>query len=444
MPSDNLRMQERRWWGWLLLGLYVALIFLTPILARFTRPVDPGFTLGLARTLGLVGFAMLAIQIGLGSRLRFIDRPWGLDTVMRFHKRAAIAAFFMLALHPLVLLFLYASQMDLGFGVAVDLLHSIYSGIIALALLVVVLFTSLYFKLLRVNYQLWRQTHKAAVAVVVVGFIHGLRHGPEMPFPMNAYYWALFVCVVALFLFRNLYTYIWGRRKWRVASVKPETHDTYTLTLEPANDKEKPLDHRPGQFIFLRLVRPGRSSEEHPFTISSSPPRDGKRLTFTIKKSGDFTDTIGETQAGDSARIHGPFGRFSYQFHAPKGFVFIAGGVGITPILSMLRHLHETGDRRPAVLIFGNRTEGDIIAREELEAMPDTVDVHHVLTTPSENWRGFEGYVNGDLIEECAGELLAEADVYLCGPPPMMDLVTKELKALGVRRSRIHSERFTL
>lgn len=413
-------------------------------MAHITRPVDPGFTWGLARTLGLVGFAILAIQVALGARLRFIDRPWGLDAVMRFHKRAAITASFMLLMHPLVLFFLYAHQMGLGLGTAFNMLRVIHSGTIALAALFAVVFTALFFKLLRMNYQLWRQTHKAAVVVVVAGFIHGLRHGPDMPTPMREYYWLLFGATFSLFLFRNLYTYIWGRRKWRVASVKAETHNTFTLTMEPASDNEKPMDYRPGQFIFLRLVRPGRPSEEHPFTISSSPSGGNGTITVTVKESGDFTNTIGQTRTGDSARIHGPFGRFSFQFHSPKCFVFIAGGVGITPILSMLRYLRDIGDRRPATLIYSNRTEKDIIARRELEAMPDNVTVHHVLSSPSEEWQGYRGLLNGEIMKECAGRLLPESDVYLCGPPPMMDVVLQELKALGVGRSRIHSERFTL
>ncbi len=441
MSNNRLRRLERPLWGYLLLCLYLLLILLLPLLAHLTRPVWPGLFLGAARTLGLVGFSILAIQVALGSRLKFIDRPWGLDRVMRFHKWAAIGAFVLLLLHPLTLLVTYAHPMDLGLATGFAMLRAHYGGIIALAFLIAVGLSALLQKKIGLEYQLWRYAHKGALIVVVVGFSHGLRAGEAMPAPMQVYFWTLLIAALFLFLYSNIYMKLWGRSRWQVGSITPETHDTCTLALQP--QKGEPPHYRPGQFVLLRLNRPGRPSEEHPFTISASPT-GASPLTVTIKESGDFTDTISQTRPGDGARIEGPFGRFSFQFDSPASFVFIAGGVGITPVLSMLRCLRDTGDARRAVLIYGNRTEADIIARGELEAMPGNVEVFHTLNSPPEDWEGFKGHVSADIIEECAGDLLTEADIYLCGPPPMMHSVTEQLKSLGAPRSRIHSERFAL
>ncbi len=442
MKGESPGWQEHRWWGRFLLCLYVVLAFLPIILAHFTRPAGISGFIGFSRALGITGFSILALQVALGSRLKFIDRPWGLDAVMRFHKRAGTAALALLLLHPLALLVAYAYEMELGAGIAFGMLRGIYGGVIALALLLAVVFFALFIRRLGWNYQHWRFKHKfTTMAVVVLGFAHGLREGPAMPGPMRVYFWGLLLAAAGLFLYRNIYVILWGRSRWKVSEVTPETHDTYTLSLQPAEGE--PSSYCPGQFVFLRLNRPGRPSEEHPFTLSSSPT-SGRPLTVTVKESGDFTDTISQTRPGDEALIDGPFGRFSFQFDSPKSFIFIAGGVGITPLLSMLRHLRDTNDRRRSVLICGNQTEKDIIRRGELKDMPENVTVAHVLNTPPGGWEGYEGYVDRKIIRECAGDLLPEADVYLCGPPPMMDAVTDELKGLNVPRRRIHTERFSL
>ncbi len=441
MSTNSLKFQERRGWAYLLAGLYLVLILLLPLLAHRTRPVWPGLFLGATRALGLVGFSMLAIQVALGSRLKFIDRPWGLDAVMRFHKGAAIVASALLLLHPAALLVTYVHQMGLDFSTAFVMLGAVPSGIIALAFLLVVAIVALARKTLRIEYQLWRYAHKGAIAVVALGFFHGLRSGEAMPGPMRAFFWALFVTAILLFLYQNIYMKRWGRSRWRVTGVTPETPDTYTLSLAPQTGRLP--QYRPGQFVFLKLIRPDRASEEHPFTISSAPTGNAS-LTVTIKESGDFTNTIGQTRPGDQARIEGPFGRFSFQFHSPSSFIFLAGGVGITPLLSMMRYLRDTGDTRPAVLIYGNHSESDIIARQELDAMPDPMKIVYTLESPPDHWTGARGYIHADLIRKCAGDQIGKADIYLCGPPPMMQSVTQQLRSLGIPQQRIHSERFTL
>ena len=158
----------------------------------------------------------------------------------------------------------------------------------------------------------------------------------------------------------------------------------------------------------------------------------------------DFTKTISQTVAGDVARIEAAFGRFSYVYHQPAQIVFIAGGVGITPIISMIRCLRDSADRRPVLLLYGNKTERDIIFREEIEKLPENFRTVHVLSESDESRRVEKGYITREIIEKHAGEMLSDAHVYLCGPPVMMDKVSQALQALNVSDSRIHYERFTL
>ncbi|MFW6161324.1 MAG: ferric reductase-like transmembrane domain-containing protein [Planctomycetota bacterium] len=385
-----------------------------------------------------MGFALLALQVALSARLRWADRPFGLDRVMRWHKRAALVACLLLLAHPVLL----AVGMGNAFLFGFETSWQVWLGKAALALMLVVVFVALYFPQLGLDYQRWRLMHKGAVVVVVLGFLHGLVIGSDMRSAgMQAYWWGLGALAAGLFVYRNLYVPLRGRRRFRVTSVEQTTHDTYTVSVE--QESGEPLSDQPGQFMFLKLLRPGRPSEEHPFTIASSPTAEPP-VQATIKQSGDYTNTIGETRAGDEALIEGPFGRFSYRYRDAESFLFIAGGVGITPLLSMLRALRDTGDDRRAVLIYGNDSERDIIFRDELGALPEHVRVVHVLADPDESWDGPTGYVTREIIDEHAREQLSEARVYLCGPPPMMDQVETALRGLGVPRSRIHTERFAL
>jgi len=414
---------------------YVLLVALPVVLAFAGDPFPGSLLVRLGRAAGLIGFAMLALEVVLTSRVRFIERAFGLDRLTRFHKLAALVACVLILAHP-TLLGVGRYPFDAAPGWQIEL------GEIALAILVLGVLFALTFKALGMSYQLWRFLHKGMIAVVVLGFVHALVIGADLyRTGMRVYFWTLLVAAGLVFLYRNVFVPLWGRRRFRVASVTQETHDTFTLALEPEDGKALP--HYPGQFMFLTLRRAEMRSEEHPFTIASAPTREGP-VTVTVKQSGDFTNTIGRTRPGDLALVEAPFGRFSFVDHDAKRFLFIAGGVGITPLMSMLRSLADTDDERPAVLLFANKTEADILFRDELSQPPENVEVVHVLSQPDDGWTGATGYVTAEVIEELAGMMLDDAEVFLCGPPAMMNGVVRALKTLGVARRRIHTERFAL
>ena len=193
------------------------------------------------------------------------------------------------------------------------------------------------------------------------------------------------------------------RRAYRVAAVEPESSDVTTVKLEPPTGRQR-YDYSPGQFQFVRFhsESPNVPVEEHHWTISSSPSRDGY-VTSTIKASGDFTSNVSDLRVGDLAEVDAPFGRFSYTLYPGESdLVMIAGGIGITPLMAMIRHLHDNGSRRGVTLLYANRTEQDIVFREELEqiAASETprLSVTHVLSRPSESWDGERGHIDADLI----------------------------------------------
>jgi len=427
------------------MGILLVLVYLIlaalPITLAYLSKKHTGLSLWmeLGKAAALVGFAILALQVALAARFKFADRPFGLDAIMQFHKGMAIFAGLLLIAHPILISASFGDFSLLKFGAGKE----VNFGKAALILLLLTILFALVFRRLHVSYQVWRFLHKAAVLVVILGFAHGLLMADDFAAKsVRICAWAVVIAVAGLFLYRNLIVPTWGRQRFRVLSVAPQTHNTWTLTFQPEpGDRIAP--YRPGQFMFLTLRRKGFRAEQHPFTISSSPTREGV-ITATIKESGDYTKTIGQTAAQDTALIEAPFGRFSFVHHDAKQFLFVAGGVGITPIMSMLRFLRDTGNRRPVVLLYGNHTERDIIFRDELEAMPPHLTVVHVLSNPSEEWKGLRGYIAAEVIKQNAGGSLSESDVYLCGPPPMRKAVLKAVKSLGVSARRIHYEKFSI
>jgi len=186
---------------------------------------------------------------------------------------------------------------------------------------------------------------------------------------------------------------------------------------------------------------------EHPFSFSSSAARKDSRLEFTIKELGDFTGTIKDTKIGEVAYLDGPYGVFSVdRHHRAPGFVFVAGGVGAAPIVSMLRTLADRGDKRPLWFFYGNEGWDDVIFRDDLEALQQRLDLRliHVLNRPPDDWTGEAGFVTADLMQRILPPEPHKYTYFLCGPKPMADAVQQGLHALRVPMRNIHFELFDM
>jgi len=392
--------------------------------------------------MGLLAGVLLMLQFALSARLKLLDRAFGLDRLLRYHKYLGISAGLLASLHPL---FLYSSGVY-SVGAMTWNHWPELLGASLLAVLWVVLCTSLWAAFLGLSYRQWWGIHQLVFVAVVLVVVHGLVIGSNLAGGWPQVVWTAVVATYAgLFVWVKVVKplRLWTNR-YIVAAVEQLNHNVWTVEL--TTPPERAFHHLPGQFAFLKLHGRGLPAEEHPFTISSAPSPDGWRIRFTIKASGDFTARIGEFHAGDWATVDGPYGLFSHLVRAPRSepLVMIAGGIGITPILSMLRHMAATGDDRPVTLIWGNRREEDIVYRQELDSLAAgrmNLRIHYVLSE-QESWPGSTGFVDAPLLGRvlAGGELAGQ--VFLCGPPVMMASVSRSLRSMNVPRRRIHTERF--
>jgi predicted ferric reductase len=230
--------------------------------------------------------------------------------------------------------------------------------------------------------------------------------------------------------------------RWTVAEVRPERGQVWTLAMQPQSGP--PLRFAPGQFAWLTLRASPFAMREHPFSIASSAER-GDRIEVSIKALGDFTSTIRDVKVGETAWIDAPYGSFGIDdYPTAHGYAFVAGGIGIAPILSMLRTLADRGDRRPLVLFYGNRAWDRAAFREELDTLAARLNLKivHVLLEPQPEWAGERGFISEEVLMRHLPPERHLFHCFLCGPTPMTTSVERSLAALGIPAAQVHSEIF--
>jgi ferredoxin-NADP reductase len=149
--------------------------------------------------------------------------------------------------------------------------------------------------------------------------------------------------------------------------------------------------------------------------------------------------------AGRRAWLEGPFGNFGIGWDSAEHLVLIAGGIGITPIMSILRTMADTGDRRRTTLVYGNKTWDTTVFADELDRLQVTLDLRvvHVVEQPPPGWDGPSGFITQQLLEDLLPGDKAGVQSYVCGPPAMMAATERALIAAGVPPRQIHAELFT-
>jgi propane monooxygenase reductase subunit len=230
-----------------------------------------------------------------------------------------------------------------------------------------------------------------------------------------------------------------------VEAVEALTHDIRRLVLRLPD----PLVFSAGQYMDISI--PGAEGEHRSFSMANTPGKPD-RLEFMIKlyEGGHFSGLLAESangngiKVGDALRCKGPYGVFTLRDSSPRRLVFIAGGAGMAPIMSLLRSMEEKGSQRPATFYYGARTADDLFVLDELErlagALPDLTFVP-ALSESAVGWDGEAGLIT-DVVDRMEDDL-TEVDAYLCGPPPMVDAAIALLERRGCPEARIYFDKFT-
>jgi len=234
------------------------------------------------------------------------------------------------------------------------------------------------------------------------------------------------------------------RLNFQVSEIITETALAKTIRLVPENGYLPPF--QAGQYINLFVETKGVRSSR-PYSIAS-PPNQCAYYDLTVKAVPDgFVSLylLEDVKVGDRLSSTGPMGGF---FHNPLSHsnevVYLAGGSGITPMMSMIREVTDRGLERQIHLFYGSRNPDDIIYRAELKrlaAVHKNLTVDFVISEPENSYQGLTGFINGKLLQERLGDLTKKT-FFLCGPEAMYKFCRKELERLGLRRKQIRIEVF--
>jgi predicted ferric reductase len=444
--------------GWVIvtgLSLLPVLLYLksaTP-LAEFGSYFD--FLSSLGRMAGLAGAILYAINLILSTRLRlFEDYFGGLNRVYIAHHIIGGIALILLLFHPVLFSLRYLQGLSLasyetaakfllprslaGFGLPLNgevrQKYAIDAALIAFLGMVVLLFITFFVDL---RYQLWLFIHKFLGVAFGFAGIHILLIESDVAHNGFLRYYLLAFVVLGLisYTYRTLLGGILVRKyNYRVDQVNRVGNDVAELVMRPI---EQAMPYQAGQFIFIRFRNDHQaiSTEAHPFSISSTPGDD--HLRIDAKALGDYTRSLLTLKPGAVAEIEGAYGRFSFQNYPNPNQLWIAGGIGITPFLSMARALKSPG---PQVdLYYSVKSESEFVHQDTLAAIVPSGDNFRSIPWVSEK----QGLLTAQKIAEVSDGITGK-EVFICGPPPMMKALVQQFKALGVPRRRIHTEEFRL
>lgn len=398
-----------------------------------------------SKGLGFGALAVAGLQFVLTARFRGMAQPFGIDIVYLFHRYMAMGALALMLAHFGILYIWF--EPALGDLNPLTARWELTVGRVALVAFTLLVITSEFRKRLGIEYGWWRTMH-VALAIIAFGaaitHVLGVGHFTAsadkraMIFGVSAGWLLLLVWVRVIRPWRQI------RNPWQIAENIPERGGVHTLVLEPRGKTLK--GWMPGQFAWLTVGNSPFGLREHPFTISNAP-EDGPNVSLSIKPLGDFTGDVIKAKPGTPAWIDGPYGAFSIDMEAAtRGFVMIAGGIGITPMIANLRSMKARGDTRPVILFYANKAWSEVTFREELEALAREMDlkVVHVLETPPDDWDGESGFLDRNILERHLNDETRSWAHMLCGPPPMTDAARTALLEMDVPLWRIDSEIFDL
>ena len=430
-------------------GVYAGMVFLPAAMAVLLDPHDAPRPILLEMSVGLGFFAypLVAMQFALVSRLQTSSRPFGTDALVQFHQYMGALGLVLVLAHPLLLnLQGLPLQAWLPFG---GTTVSRSGSIATLAMLLLVL-TTVFRRAVRLSYEWWQVLHLVlAITTAVAMVVHVLAaDGYTRATPLR-YLVLLYAGVFGSTTvhYRLLRPMRMGRRPWEVVANRDEGGETRTLTVRPVGHHG--FTFEPGQFAWLVTGGTPWSTQQHPLSIASSAERGGDgTMDFSVRALGDWSARVVPGLApGTRVWIDGPFGAFSTDRKPGQGFVFVAGGIGIAPVRSMLTTMRDRGDRRHAILFYAAPDASRLVYRTELEDLrPDlNLDVVFVVERPGKHAAAVEpGRISLELLRRRLPPQFRRYGYFLCGPAPMMDDVAGMLTRLGVARASIDTEQFNV
>lgn len=424
--------------GWLIIALIPSIsVFLwiisAPLSSRFTNFTSSTTSIG--QLLGLIGFSLFSLTLVFNTRLKILEETFGgLNKVFPIHHLLGGITFILLLFHPLILAIRYLSVSVRS--AALFLLpgqdFAITFGIAALDILVILLIITFFINL---PYHKFQFFHQFLGVPFILASIHMLVIPSTVSFylPLRLYLSLLSLIGLSAYTYRTVFrAQLVKRSTYKVEQINWLKENIAELVFSPLS---KPLHFDPGQFVFVEFVQPGLSKEQHPYSLTSTP--EDKTLTLVIKILGDFTAKLSSLQKGTVTFVEGPYGKFGQTTTPRKSQIWIAGGIGITPFLSLARSLPK--NHPPIDLYYSVKDENEAIFLLEFQRITQTHKNFHLFLWFSSK----RGRLDISIINKLSHGV-SDKEILISASIPMIEGFKDQLLSQNVPSEQIHSEEFQL
>jgi predicted ferric reductase len=396
---------------------------------------------GAGRLTGLVGTYLVLVQVVLMARLPQLDRWLGTDRLAAWHRSGGQYTIILLSAHAVLVTWGYAlsDHVSLTRETTSVLRHypDVLAATVGLAALAMVGVVSARAVRRHVRYETWYFVHLYAYIAIALSFSHQFATGDDfVNHPLNRWLWgALFVATFGALVVCRVCIPIQDALAYRlrVAEVRPEAGGAVSVFFTGRNLDR--LRAEAGQFFRWRFLDRTGWWEAHPFSLSA--PVNGRFLRVTVKGLGDHSQALRHLKPGTRVMAEGPYGNLTAQRRRKARVALIAGGVGITPLRTLLETIEAPAGG--LTLLYRASTERDVLFRRELDRLGERrgADIHYLVGDR------YQDHLSSRSIETLVPDVVRR-DVYVCGPPGMMERTLRSLRKLGVPKAQIHRERFEL
>lgn len=391
------------------------------------------------RLTGLAGAYLILVQLLLMSRLKWLDRAVGSHGLTAWHRDLGAGTVILLLAHTLLITLGYSATAHTGFfGQSWTFIRSypdVLMAYVALALFTGVGFTSIRAIRRRMAYETWYYLHFYVYLALALGFAHQFADGAEFSasLPARIFWSVLHLGVVAALLYGRVWQPLRLNLKHRLRVVLTEQEAPGIVSVYVAGRWLNELDSRAGQFFRWRFLTRDGWWQAHPFSLSAAP--SARTMRITVKALGDHTKTLRRLRPGVRVFAEGPYGTFTADQRHCDDVLLIAGGIGIAPIRALLDDLPPGR----AVVLYRARRPKDLVLSKEIDQIAERTGTRVVY---------LPGSVHRDALS--AGGLtwhvpdIARRDVFVCGPPGMVQAVQSSLRKLRIPQRQIHVDPFEM
>ncbi|MDR7276753.1 ferredoxin reductase family protein [Catenuloplanes atrovinosus] len=399
----------------------------------------PTLMLAIGRVTGLIGGYLLFIQLLMMSRVSWLEDWVGSRDLLRWHRGLGTSLCVSVIAHIVFIVYGYALTAETDVVTqAFTIITTLPKMMEALAATVIMIFIALIsIRGLRrlLSYEIWKGLHLSAYLVLLLGYGHQVATGADLSGRFASVFWpGLTALVISAVVWGRIVEPLWMnlRHRFEVVEVVNEGRGSFSVYIDGRNLDR--LGARGGQFMRWRFLTGGAWWQSHPFSLSAAPNAQWLRLTVTAV--GRYTEALRELRPGTRVWLQGPYGTFTAERRTQRLALLIAGGSGIAPIRALLEDMPSG-----TVVIYRAGRADEVVFRDELEELAVRRGAQVFYVVGGRNEPGPRRLLTVDGMRELVPDV-SERDVYLCGPPGLVEAAIDTLSDLEVPKSQIHLDPF--